>query len=29
VRWCKKPQNWLAFIYFASAHTLLYMAFLG
>lgn len=29
VRWCKKPQNWLAFIQFASAHILLDMALFG
>lgn len=29
IRWCKKPQNWLAFIHLAAAHILLDMAFLG
>lgn len=29
VRWCKKPQNWLAFIQLAAAHILLDLAFLG
>jgi len=29
VRWCKKPENWLAFIHFASAHILLNFAIYG
>lgn len=29
VRWCKKPQNWLAFIHLAAAHILLDLAFSG
>lgn len=29
IRWCKKPQNWLAFIQFACAHILFDMAFYG
>ena len=29
VRWCKKLQNWLAFVHFAAAHILLDLAFLG
>lgn len=29
IRWCKKPQNWLAFIHFAAAHVLLDMALFG
>ena len=29
VRWCKKPQNWLAFIQLAAAHLLLDFAFFG
>jgi putative transposase len=28
-RWCKKPQNWLAFVQLASAHILLNLAIYG
>jgi len=28
-RWCKKPENWLAFIQFASAHIVFDLAFFG
>jgi transposase len=29
VRWCKKPENWLAFVQLASAHILFSLAFYG
>jgi transposase len=29
VRWCKKPENWLAFVHFACAHILFDLAFYG
>ena len=29
IRWCKKPDNWLALIQFACAHILFDMAFYG
>ena len=29
VRWCKKPENWLAFVHFACAHILFSLAFYG
>jgi hypothetical protein len=29
IRWCKKPENWLALLQFACAHILLNLAFLG
>jgi hypothetical protein len=29
IRWCEKPQNWLAFIHLAAAHILLDMALSG
>ena len=28
-RWCKKPDNWLAFIQFACAHILMSLAIYG
>jgi len=28
-RWCKKPQNWLAFVQLAAAHILLNLAISG
>jgi len=28
-RWCKKPQNWLAFVHMACAQILLNIIFLG
>ena len=29
VRWCKKPENWLAFVHLACAHILFSLAFYG
>lgn len=29
VRWCKKVENWMAFVHFACAHILFNLAFLG
>jgi putative transposase len=29
IRWCKKPENWLAFVQLACAHTLMNLAIYG
>ena len=29
LRWCKKPENWLAFVHFSCAHILFDLAFYG